>query len=62
MQPLEHLNAFTPETLDLMAGRAGFVRCRRPPTFLGTSLVQAARTVAGLLWQPRTTDAFYRRV
>lgn len=59
VQPLEHLNGFTPRTLDRMAAAAGLHPLRRPATFLGTSVLQAARSAAGLVWQPRTTDRFY---
>ena len=59
VQPLEHLNGFTPETLDRMAAAAGLSPLRRPAAFLGTSVLQALRSAAGLVWQPRTTDRFY---
>jgi SAM-dependent methyltransferase len=59
VQPLEHLNCFTPATLDRMAATAGLNPLRRPATFLGTSVLQALRSAAGLVWQPRTTDRFY---
>ena len=59
VQPLEHLNGFTPATLDRMAEAAGLRPLRRPATFLGTSVLQALRSAAGLFWQPRTTDRFY---
>ncbi len=59
-QPLEHLNGFTPVTLDKMAAAAGFALVRRPAVFLGTTLKQALRAAAGLICQPRTTDRFYR--
>ena len=60
VQPLEHLNGFTPETLDRMAAAAGFTPVRRPAAFLGTRLTQALRSAVGLIWQPRTTDRFYQ--
>lgn len=60
VQPLEHLNAFTPDTLDRIARAAGFRPVRRPPAFLGTRLVEAIRAAGAVLWQPRTTDRFYR--
>lgn len=59
VQPLEHLNGFTPATLDRMAAAAGLRPLRRPAAFLGTTLRQALRSAAGLIWQPRTTDRFY---
>lgn len=59
VQPLEHLNGFTPATLDRIAATAGLRPLRRPPAFLGTSLIQAVRSAAGLIWHPRTTDRLY---
>ncbi|WP_168732934.1 class I SAM-dependent methyltransferase [Aliigemmobacter aestuarii] len=60
VQPLEHLNAFTPDTLDRIARAAGFRPVRPPPAFLGTRLAEAIRAAGAVLWQPRTTDRFYR--
>lgn len=60
VQPLEHVNAFTPDTLDRMAQAAGFRPVRRSPAFLGTEIGGAIRAAGALIWQPRSTDRFYR--
>lgn len=60
VQPVEHVNAFTPASLQEIAGRAGFIPVRRPPTFVTTHLTAAARAAGALIWQPATTERFFR--
>ena len=59
LQPLEHLNAFTPATLDRIATAAGFVPQPAPPAFLTTRPLRALRAMAALLRNPAPTDRFY---
>lgn len=60
LQPLEHLNAFTPATLDRIAAAAGFTKQPAPPAFLTTRPLRALRAMAALLRNPAPTDRFYR--
>lgn len=60
LQPLEHVNAFTPQTLRAMAGRAGFSPLRRPMASVGTRLGAVLRAMGTLVYQPDTTDQFFR--
>lgn len=62
VQPIEHVNAFTPASLRDLARRAGFVPLRRPMGVVTTGVVEAMRSLGGLIWQPATTDVFFRRV
>jgi SAM-dependent methyltransferase len=60
IQPLEHVNAFTPATLRAIGRRAGFVPIRRAGAFVTTQLSDALRSAAGMLWQPMTTVQYFR--
>lgn len=60
LQPLEHLNAFTPRSLRDTVARAGFQPLRRPMASLDTRPLGALRALAGLVYQPATTDQFFR--
>ena len=61
LQPLEHLNAFTPHTLRETVTRAGFLPLRRPMASLDTRPIGVLRALASLIYQPATTDQFFRR-
>jgi SAM-dependent methyltransferase len=61
VQPVEHVNAFTPDSLRDIAGRAGFQVIRRPPTYVTTRPIAAARATGGLVWQPPSTEQFFKR-
>lgn len=67
IQPLDHINGFTPATLASMARRCGYVPIPRPEALVTTSLKRVARTQAkraaralGLL-RP-TTQQYFRKV
>ena len=46
IHPLEHINGFTPATLQAFAERVGFLRVDRPAAYVTTSLARVARNVA----------------
>ncbi|MFN3219288.1 MAG: class I SAM-dependent methyltransferase [Acidimicrobiales bacterium] len=60
LNPLEHVNAFTPETLEQLCARAGFVPLRRGPVFVTASLIGAARAVASSMLRQRSTRRYFR--
>ncbi|MFN7004155.1 MAG: class I SAM-dependent methyltransferase [Roseinatronobacter sp.] len=60
VQPIEHINAFSPATLRLIGTKAGFTPLRRPSAFVTTRAKDLLRSAANWLWQPQTTDMFFR--
>lgn len=60
VQPLEHMNAFDPGSLRRLAARAGFRPLRRPMAAVTTAAPTLLRALAGLVWQPDSTDQFFR--
>lgn len=60
VQPVEHMNAFTPTSLRDLGRRAGFIPVRRPSAFFTTEARGALRAAANWIWQPKTTDVFFR--
>jgi 2-polyprenyl-3-methyl-5-hydroxy-6-metoxy-1,4-benzoquinol methylase len=62
VQPIEHINAFTPATLRAMARRSGLTPVRRPSAFVTTRARDVMRSAANYLYQPRTTDVFFKRL
>lgn len=60
LNPLEHVNAFTPETLEQLCARAGFVPMRRGPVFVTASLMGAARAVASSALRQSSTRRYFR--
>lgn len=60
VQPVEHMNAFTPGTLRQIGREAGFVPVRRPSAFVTTRPAEVLRAAVNWVWQPRTTDVFFR--
>lgn len=60
VQPIEHVNAFTPKTLRDICERAGFRPVRRPPAFVTTRPIAALRSLGGMVWQPATTEQYFR--
>lgn len=60
LQPLEHMNAFTPQTLRGIVGRAGFRPLRRPMAGVDTRLAGLLRAMVNLVHQPDSTDQFFR--
>lgn len=59
LQPVEHVNAFTPDSLRDLCRRAGFRPVRRPPAFVTTRPAAALRSLGGLVWQPPSTEQFF---
>lgn len=60
VQPVEHINAFTPASLRTIVARHGFRPVRRPSAFLTTRAGGVLRSAMNWIWQPRTTDVFFR--
>lgn len=60
LNPLEHVNAFVPETLEQVCARAGFVPIRRPPVFVTDNLLGVARAIASSLLRQRSTRRYFR--
>lgn len=61
VQPIEHMNAFTPSSLRRICERAGFRPLRRPSAVVTTHPFGVLRSAASWVWQPQTTDQFFRR-
>jgi len=61
VQPIEHMNAFTPSSLRRMCERAGFRPLRRPSAVVTTHPGGVLRSTASWVWQPGSTDQFFRR-
>lgn len=62
VQPVEHVNAFTPDSLRSICERAGFRPERRPPAWVTTEIPLALRAFGGLVWQPSSTEGYFRKV
>ena len=63
LNPLEHVNAFTPRTLDQLCRRAGLARVTKPVAHVTTRSSDVARTEAGRMAFPlraRGTAGYYR--
>ena len=61
VQPLEHINHFTPRTLAEFCRRAGFATARRVPAHVTTELSAIAKTEASRLFQRSATSRYFRR-
>jgi SAM-dependent methyltransferase len=61
VQPIEHVNAFTPATLRSICEAAGFQPVRRPAAWVTTDAVKALRAFGGMIWEPRSTECYFRR-
>lgn len=62
LNPLEHVNAFVPATLERLCSRVGFEPARRPPVFVTPGLVGVARAVAESMVRQRSTRRYFRLV
>lgn len=60
VQPIEHLNAFTPSTLSAMCMRAGFTPIRRKPAHVTTALLDVLKTEISRFYQPSRTNQYFR--
>ena len=61
VQPLEHINTFTGESLVALARRAGFQPMRARPTVVAGSLAETARQLVGHLVRRRPTSVYLRK-
>ena len=64
VDPLEHINAFTPQSLTQFAARAGFRRIRTPIVQVTSSfkrvLKREARRIASIIRKPDTNQYFQK--
>lgn len=60
VQPLEHINAFTPITLKQMCERVGFVSIPRPAAHVTTNFVDILRTEVSRIVHPLRTQQYFR--
>ncbi len=61
VQPLEHINAFTPATLRAACVAAGFEPIARRPAHVTTRVRELLRTEVSRFYQPSTTAQYFRR-
>ena len=59
--PIEHMNGFTPATLTAICRRAGFAPIQRPTAIVTTRPRRALRSAVNWVWDPKSTDQFFRR-
>ena len=59
IHPLEHINGFTPSTLQSLAERAGFLRVDPPSAYVTTSLTRVARNVAKRVLRREQTQQYF---
>jgi 2-polyprenyl-3-methyl-5-hydroxy-6-metoxy-1,4-benzoquinol methylase len=64
VDPIQHVNAFTPRTLTAIVERAGFKRIRRPMAVAAAGATPVARTIAAYLFRrgERGTQQYFRKV
>lgn len=60
IHPLDHFNAFTPETLVAFVESAGFTPIRKDPAFVTTSPVRLAKDVAKAFLKQDKTQRYFR--
>jgi SAM-dependent methyltransferase len=58
IHPLDHINAFTPETLAGILRQAGFEPITKKPAFVTTSLARVAKGIARARLKPTTQQYF----
>src|SRR5581483_8209200 len=46
IHPLDHINAFTPKTMETIAARTGFQRINKPAAFATTQAIRIAKSIA----------------
>jgi SAM-dependent methyltransferase len=59
IHPLDHINAFTPETLVRIMGRAGFKPIDKKPAFVTTSLKRVGKDIAKARLKRNTTQRYF---
>lgn len=64
VDPIQHINGYTPATLTAIVERAGFKRIRRPLAVAGSSPIAIAKNVAAWLLGrgERSTQQYFRKV
>lgn len=62
VQPLEHVNTFTPRTLGALCVRAGFAPLPRVPANVTTNPIAVLRTEATRLHARATTSRYFRKI
>ena len=60
IHPLDHINAFTPESLVKIMHRAGFRPLTKRPAFVTTSLKRIAKDIAKAVLKQKTTQRYFR--
>jgi 2-polyprenyl-3-methyl-5-hydroxy-6-metoxy-1,4-benzoquinol methylase len=60
VHPLEHINAFTPESLRHLCSRAGFVPVQRTPAHVTTRILDVLKTETSRFYRPRITGQYFR--
>jgi SAM-dependent methyltransferase len=61
VQPIEHINCFTPDSLRRFIERRGFAQLRRPYSVVTTSIKATIKSLVGALLQRLSTDQFFVR-
>jgi SAM-dependent methyltransferase len=64
IHPLEHINGFTPSTLELFASNLGFVNVEKPCSFVTSNYLEVCKNVAKQLISPlrqKTTQLYFRK-
>ncbi|MGB6299326.1 MAG: class I SAM-dependent methyltransferase [Rivularia sp. (in: cyanobacteria)] len=60
VHPLEHINAFTPQTLKKICSRAGFVPIKRIPAHATTSFIDVIRTEMSRFIRRNSTSMYFK--
>jgi 2-polyprenyl-3-methyl-5-hydroxy-6-metoxy-1,4-benzoquinol methylase len=60
IHPLDHINAFTPESLVKIMARAGFEPIGKEPAFVTTSLKRVAKDIAKARLKAKSTQRYFR--
>ena len=60
IHPLDHINAFTPESLAAIMARAGFEPIHKQPAFVTTSLKRVVKDIAKARLKARSTQRYLR--
>ncbi|MBV6623907.1 MAG: methyltransferase domain-containing protein [Rivularia sp. (in: Bacteria)] len=60
VNPLEHINTFTPATLKKICSQAGFVSMKRIPAHVTTRFIDVIRTEISRFVQPSSTSMYFR--
>ena len=60
IHPLDHINAFTPDSLVRMLDHAGFKPIHKEPAFVTTSLKRVAKDIAKAKLKQNSTQRYFR--